>query len=346
MAKAPVTRKAPSAVGPGAPSLPASPGEHDRSAFWSMLALLAGAAALSALSFVIPGWAVFMGTIIVAKSLVVLGLAILWRSGLVSFGQALFFGLGAYTAGLTGVFLGIREFFILVPLGGLTAVIVAFVLGFLLARYRGIFFANLILAFSMLFYGLLVNSEELGSTDGMHAKVPTFLGFEADAAVRLPFLFASTAVVAVVFYALVLRLLDSTLGQMTTAMRDNEIRVEYLGYPVRRAYHFIIVLAAGLAGIGGAMAALTIGQIDPEMVYWTTSGEFLFVTILAGTGNFLAPLLGTFVFEIIRTYANEYSPSTWQIILGGSLLLCILFLPNGLWSLFSKFRHQRRHTSG
>ena len=88
------------------------------------------------------------------------------------------------------------------------------------------------------------------------------------------------------------------------------------------------------------MTAITIGHIDPEMAYWTTSGEFVFITILGGTGNVLAPFLGSLIFESIRSFAYEYSPNTWQMVLGAALLLVIIFLPAGLWSVFQT--RQRR----
>ncbi len=72
------------------------------------------------------------------------------------------------------------------------------------------------------------------------------------------------------------------------------------------------------------------------MAYWTTSGEFVFVAILSGTGSVLAPFLGSLVFEIIRTFAYEYSPNTWQMVLGIAMLLVIVFLPAGLWSMFAR----------
>jgi len=308
------------------------------------LILLFGGIAVSVLSFLLPGWLVFLGIIVIAKALIVLGLSILWWAGLVSFGQALFYGSGAYAAGLTSVFLGISEFFVLVPLDGLVALIIGYVLGFLLARYRDIFFANLNLAFSMLLFGILAKNEELGSTDGMHTAIPTSFGYDAPDALRLPITFTCAAAVAVIVFGGIHLFQRTTLGQMASAVKDSEIRVEYLGYSVRRACHTYITIAAGLAGLGGGIVALALGHVDPELVYWTTSGEFLFVTILSGTANVVAPLLGTIAFEIIRTYANQYSPFAWQIILGGSLLLTILFLPNGLWSLFGKIRHEKART--
>ena len=84
------------------------------------------------------------------------------------------------------------------------------------------------------------------------------------------------------------------------------------------------------------LTALAVGHIDPEMAYWTTSGGFVFVTILAGTGSVIAPFLGSLLFEIVRSFAIVYTPETWQLMLGVALLLTILFFPGGLWSLFER----------
>ena len=100
--------------------------------------------------------------------------------------------------------------------------------------------------------------------------------------------------------------------------------------------HLNYVLSGAWAGLGGVIAALAVGHVDPDMAYWTTSGEFVFVTILAGTGNVAAPFIGAAVFEAIRTIANQYAPNVWQMTLGLAMLAIILFLPHGLWSLFTR----------
>ncbi len=295
--------------------------------------LLAVFGVLAGLSLVLPNWAIYLVTVILARALVVLGLMILWRTGLMSFGQALFFGIGAYAVGLTQKYTGWRDAFALLALAIVTAALVAWVLGFLLRQYRAIFFAMLSLAFSMILYGTLVKSETLGSTDGFSILAPTFLSWapgEAHAQYGLLLLCITAAAASAV---VVDRYLASPMGHLTTAIRDNELRVEYLGYPVRRAIHVKYVLAAALSGAGGALVALAVGHIDPDMTYWTTSGEFVFVTILAGPGSVLAPFLGAAIFELLRTYATDYAPYSWQLVLGVSLLLLILFLPNGVWSL-------------
>src|SRR5438270_7204818 len=109
-----------------------------------------------------------------------------------------------------------------------------------------------------------------------------------------------------------------------------------MGASARRAVHVKYVIAAALAGIGGALAATTVGHIDPEMAYWTTSGEFIFIAILAGTGNVVAPFAGALIYGVIHTTAYDLSPNTWQMSLGLALLALIVFLPEGLWSLFRK----------
>src|SRR5690242_10717265 len=138
----------------------------------ALLFLLAAAAAP-----VLPDWIVSLATIAFANALVVLGLIVLWRAGLVSFGQALYYCIGAYTVALTARWTGLNEALVLVLLGGIAAGVVSFLVGFLLARYREIFFAMLSLALSMILYGALVKTESLGSTDGFTVITPKFFGF-------------------------------------------------------------------------------------------------------------------------------------------------------------------------
>ncbi len=297
------------------------------------VALAAGLVALLAGAWVFPNWLIFLLTVSLAKGLVVLGLLILMRAGLVSFGQGLFYGLGAYAAGLAMNLLQISDAFILLILGIGTSIIVAFVLGFLMARYREIFFAMLSLAFSMILYGLLVRSSALGSTDGFNLTPPTLLGWAPAGTAARHAIYALALVVALGIAFVLHRYLCSTMGYMGEAIRGNEIRVEYLGASVRRAVHVKYVVSAATAGAGGVLTAVASGHIDPDLAFWTTSGEFVFIAILSGTGSVIAPLIGTFIFELIRTFAFEYAPYLWQMIVGAAMLLIIVFVPGGLWSM-------------
>jgi branched-chain amino acid transport system permease protein len=293
-------------------------------------------AAILAIGPFAPQWTLFLLTVALAKGLVVLGLMMLLRCGLVSFGQALYYCVGAYAAGMLGRLYEVSGVFTLMLAGMAAAAIVALVLGFLLARYRSIFFGLLSLALSMILYGLLVKTEALGSSDGFNVLPSTLFGWRpADAWVRYSVLVVA-AVVAFIAALVVHRYLGTPLGRLAPAIKDNEIRVEYMGASARYAIHVKYVIAAALAGLGGALAATTVGHIDPEMAYWTTSGEFIFITILAGTGSVIAPFLGALIFGIIQTVAFDISPNTWQMVLGASLLAVIVFLPQGLWSLFRR----------
>lgn len=298
--------------------------------------LLAALVVLLAAGLFLPRWAMFMLNVSLSWGTVVLGMLLLMRTGLVSFGQGLYYCLGAYAAGVLYHRYGVADIALMLAAGIVVAGAAAAVLGLLLARYREIFFAMLSLAFSMILFGLLVRSSELGSTDGFGLSVATFAGITlAEDWGRYP-VFATAVVLAFVTAFGVHRYLGSHTGRMAGAIRDNELRVEYMGASVRRVIHLNYVIAAALAGAGGAMVGITIGHVDPEMAYWTTSGEFVFIAILSGTGSVLAPFLGAIIFETVRSFAYEYSPNTWQMVLGITMLLVIMFLPAGLWSIFTR----------
>lgn len=281
---------------------------------------------------------VFLLALALAKGLVVLGLVLLMRTGLVSFGQGLYFGLGAYAAALLAHRAGIADAALMLAGGAVCAAVVATVLGLLLARYREIFFAMLSLAFSMILYGVLVKSSALGSTDGFNLHATSFAGvvLSGGADKRV---FLAAGVVAMLGAAwLTHRVLASHWGRLSSAIRDNELRVEYLGASVYRVVYANYVAAGALAGLGGALAALAVGHVDPEATYWTTSGEFVFIAILGGTGSVVAPFVSAALLEALRTLANQYAPNVWQMSLGLAMLAIIMFLPSGLWALVPGFR--------
>jgi branched-chain amino acid transport system permease protein len=286
----------------------------------------------------LPAWIVSLATIAFANALVVLGLVILWRAGLVPFGQALYYAIGAYVVALVGRYAGITDVLVLVFLGAAVAGIAAYLVGLLLARYREIFFAMLSLAVSMILYGVLVKTEMLGSTDGFHVESPTIFGLSPrgrDAGLVLFWLVLAFCAASAF---LVGRYFRSVAGSLAVPVRDSEIRLEFLGISVDRLVHLKLVISGLLAGLGGALAALAIAHVDPNMAYWTTSGGFVFVTILAGAGSVAAAFVGSFVFELLRSIAVDVMPGTWQMILGTALLLTILFLPEGIGSLFDRLR--------
>lgn len=299
--------------------------------------LIAVSVILLAVGPFLPRWGMFLINVSLCYGIVVLGMMLLMRTGVVSFGHGLYYCLGAYAAGTLDQVFKISDMAVMLVAAMIVTALASAALGLLLRKYRDIFFAMLSLAFSMILYGLLVKTSSLGSSDGFNiaaSKIAgiTVAGTSVDRYVR----YALTVVFACAAGIFMHKYLNSHMGRLAEAIRDNELRVEYMGASVRNVIHMNYVISAVLAGIGGALAAIAVGHIDPEMAYWTTSGEFVFVGILSGTGSILAPFLGAFIFETIRSFAYEYSPNTWQMALGITMLVVIMFLPGGLWSLFTR----------
>ena len=285
-----------------------------------------------------PKWLSFLITMAASHGLVSLGIVLLMRGGVVSFGQGLVFAVGGYAAALAFGKLGITDALALTLLGGAVATLSAAPFAPLLARYRGIFFAMLTLAMSMVAYGALVKVEALGGSDGFNMGRPTLFGMSmADLNPRHNagyVMYGVTMAFSVLFAVLARIYFNSTRGLVTLAMRDNELRVEYLGGSVRQAMAINFVLAAFVGGAGGALVVMSLGHIDPNFSFWTTSGEFVFVAILAGWQSVVAVFIASLVLEIVRSFSSLYFPNSWQMALGLFLLFVIRFLPRGIGSLW------------
>lgn len=310
------------------------------------LGLLIALPILICLAFILPKWIVNYIQVSMGTGLVALGVMIQMRAGLVSFGQGLYFCIGGYAAGMAAKFWGITDLFALLVLGLVGAVLISSALSILMRRYREIFYAMLSLALSMIVFGLLSSTEELGSTDGFNLPTPTYLGWAPEGRAALLTLYVITSCLVIACAFTLHRFLKSPIGYVNEAIRENELRVEYLGTSAHKLVQITYVLAASVSAIGGVLWALALGHVDPEMTNWTTSGQFVFIAILSGIGNIAAPLIGTFILEIVRVYAVEISPNTWQMILGTVMLLTILFLPKGIWSLVSKTSSEKKSNSG
>ena len=305
------------------------------------LACAAALAALIVIGILLPEWAMFLTTIAFAKGMVALGIVCMMRAGLVSFGQGLYYCIGAYVAGLMANWTGISDIFLLSALGVVAAAIVAGIFGPLLATYRGIFFAMLTLSLSMILYGFLSKMTVLGGTDGVNIMAPTFFGYAPEGRQLGLALYIYTCTLVVVAGGLIRVFFDSEHGLIALAIRDNELRVEYLGASVRNEIAITYAIAAVLGSLGGVIAGLAIGHVDPESSYWTTSGEFVFVAILSGYFSIGAVFVASVLLELVRSFSNLYFPNTWQLSLGIFLVVVILLLPNGLGSILSRFKRSK-----
>lgn len=302
---------------------------------------VAFAIVLLAVGWLAPKWLLFLITMSLAHGLAVLGVVVLTRGGGATFGQGMFFAVGAYVAALAPQHLGLTDAAARVVLGTLAAGLVGAVFAPLLARYRGIFFAMLTLALSMVLFGLLSKSSALGGSDGISVTRPTMFGRELASGQSELALYLLTVVCTVAAGWAVAVYWRSAAGLLARAVHGNALRVEYLGASARRSLATSFVIAGLLGGLGGALTALALGHVEPNFSNWTTSGEFVFVAVLAGYQSIVAVFVSSLLLEVVRSFSNLYFPNTWQLVLGAFLLLVIIFRPAGLGSLWTLRRRAR-----
>lgn len=280
-------------------------------------------------------WLQFVLTMAIAKGLAALGVAILLRAGLISIGHAMFFAASAYGIAFLAHG-GISDFGVLVVLSVLIAGLTGAVVGAFLVRYRAIFFAMLNLAVSMVFYALFAKLYGVtGGTDGMTIPVPHVFGIVLSEPAFKTVLFYTSLGLMVLVGIAVHRYLDSPLGHALSAVHTNEVRLEYLGVPVWAVLLVAYVVSAILAGLGGTIAGFAIGRVVPDFAFWTASGHLILVAVLGGIGGVPGAFIGALFLELLHTEAAAFTDA-WNFIVGTALIVTIIFLPKGLYGLFSR----------
>jgi len=285
----------------------------------------------------VSSWATLFA-LILAKGIVVLGIILLLQAGQVSFGHAMFFATGAYTAAFWGKYVGGGDIVLFIALGGITSAVFGLIVGLFVVRYREIFFGMLNLAFSMVLWSLLEKMfHYTNGADGIRVPRPALLGLSfTPETFQYVILYVSLLIAVVAFYG-VQRYLNSPLGHMLRAIKSNETRLEYLGTSARRVLLIGYVISAFLGGIGGTLVAIIQQIATPEFGFWTKSGEFVFIAILGGSAHAFGAFAGAAMFECVRFYAAAHLADTWQLILGVVLIVIILYAPNGLIALRQRY---------
>ena len=287
-------------------------------------------------------WLAFVFTIAVSKGLAALGVAMLLRGGLISIGHALYFAIGAYAVAFLMREAGIADLLLLLVCATLITTVAGLVLGAFMVRYRAIFFAMLNLAISMVFFALLSKLYYFtGGTDGLRVATPTILTIQLSRSTFDIILQMSVLILMIASALLIDRYLKSPLGEALRAIDSNEVRLEYLGVSARGTIWAAYTVSAGLAGLGGAISAVAIGHVVPEMSYWTVSGQLVLIAVLGGIGGVPGAFIGAFFLELVQTFAVGLAAEAWNAIIGLSLLIVIFFLPEGLYGLIQRLERLR-----
>src|SRR6266852_5913148 len=303
---------------------------------------LAGLAMLG-LPVVAPTYYVTLMLPFMAYGVILLGLNLLFGyTGLVSFGHALFIGVGAYTGAVMTTHFHVRHMELILPAAALAAAIVAAPVGALCVRYVKIYFGMLTLAFGMVFYTFLLKFYKLtGGDEGMRMLRPYLLGsgwegFSKTAYLVGPYYYFSLGVL-ILATLLMWRIVRSPFGLCLKTIRDNPLKAESLGVSVPRYRWYAFMIAAGYAAVGGALLAPPTGNVDPTLAYWTHSGNVVFMVLLGGFASFFGPLLGAFAFIFLQDTVMSVFPY-WRLIFGAILAFIVIFAPGGLMGLFARRR--------
>jgi branched-chain amino acid transport system permease protein len=255
-------------------------------------------------------------------------------TGLLSFGHAMFLGLGAYGAAVIAGVYGIKSFEIVMLGVALAAVAVSLPVGLLCVRYTGIFFGMLTLAFGMLTHSILFKFYHLtGGDSGMRVPRMTILGIEFQAYNKVellagPFYYYCLGLL-ILSGLLMWRIVHSPFGLHLRALSNNAQKAEYLGVRVYQFRLAAFVISAIYGAIGGAILGFRIGLADPEIVHWTHSGHLVFMTVLGGFSNFLGPIAGALALTLLQDQLQSIT-EYWRFVLGAILAAVVIFFPHGL----------------
>jgi branched-chain amino acid transport system permease protein len=299
----------------------------------------AGTLALMLLPIVAPPYYATLMVSFFGYAIALLGFNLLFGyAGLLSFGHAMFIGAGAYGAALLAGVLGMESFEVVLLAVVLFTMIAAVPIGFLCVRNVGIFFGMLTLAFGMLFYSFLFKFYHLtGGDSGMRLPRMKILGLELAQYNKIellagPFYYYCLALM-VIAALLMWRIVHSPFGLHLRAIRENARKAEYLGVHVYRFRLAAFVISAGFGAAGGAILGFRIGIADPELVYWTHSGQLVFMVVLGGFSNFFGPIIGALAFTLLQDQLQSLT-QYWRFILGAILALIVIGFPGGIAGIF------------
>jgi branched-chain amino acid transport system permease protein len=296
---------------------------------------IGGAVILALLPLVLPPYYIGLMVPFYGYAIALLGFNLLFGyTGLLSFGHAMFLGIGAYGAAVMSVTLGFKSFEMTLLAVIVAAALVALPIGFLCVRYTGIFFGMLTLAFGMLFHSFLFKFYHLtGGDSGMRIARMKILGLGFDQYNKIeflagPFYYYSLALLLIAG-VLMWRLVHSPFGLHLRALRDNARKAEYLGVHVHRFRLAAFVISAMFGAVGGAILGFRVGLADPELVYWTQSGQLVFMAVLGGFSNFFGPIVGALSYILLQDQLQSLT-EYWRFVLGAVLAIIVIAFPEGV----------------
>jgi branched-chain amino acid transport system permease protein len=280
-----------------------------------------------------------LGSKVLIYAIATMGLnLVLGFTGGLSFGQAAYFGLGAYGSGMTLKYLAFSTPLAIV-VGTLAGGIAATLLGPLVMRRRGIYFAMITIAIGQLFYFVMVRWNEVtGGEDGLagFSRQDLHLG-----PLVLPFASSGTAFYYLVLFcftiavAIMWTILQSPLGHTWVAIRENRRRMEFLGIRVERYVWAAFAIAGFITAFAGSLNAMLFNFASPQDLHWILSGNFVIMIVLGGMRSFFGPLIGVIIFVVAQDYLSSVTDN-WMTFIGMIFVCIVLLFPRGVLGIFRR----------
>jgi branched-chain amino acid transport system permease protein len=297
--------------------------------------------------FVLFPWVVpykSLATQVLIYGLFALGFNLLYGfTGLLSFGSAAYWGLGAYGTGIALAKLKVTSLWVALAAGLGAALLGGAIIGFFCLRRRGIYFAMLTLAFAQLLYFVGFHlADWTGGDDGLRGIAVPAIGVAGHrlSLDRSVVFYYFTLVVVVLAVAGLKRILDSPFGAVLQAIRENTDRAQACGYDIARIKHLSFVFYAFFCGLAGALDALRLTVVPIESLHWSTSGQVVIMTLLGGAGTFFGPFVGAGAYLVLEDLISARTES-WPLAIGLIFMAFVLFLPKGIWGTLTGGFHGR-----
>ena len=275
---------------------------------------------------------------------VVLGLAamslnfLLGYTGVLSFGHAAYFGLGAYGVGMTIRYL-VPSTGVGILVGVVVGTIAAMIIGPLIIRLRGVYFAMVTIAFGQVFFFIAFRWNSVtGGDDGLTGwtRQALHLGFATVDIQNNPRAFYYLVLVLFALAVGIMAwLLQSPFGRTLIAIRENERRARFLGIPVDQHIWISWVISCCFVSLAGALYALLNNFVDPRALYWTQSGDFVIMAVLGGMRSFWGPLIGAAIYVVLQDYLSSETEN-WMSFIGLFFVLVVLFFPRGVLGMIRR----------
>jgi branched-chain amino acid transport system permease protein len=258
---------------------------------------------------------------------------IMGYGGMISFGHAVFLGIGGYAIGIAS-FHGLDNAWIQWPLAIGLCALIGLIFGAISLRTRGVYFIMITLALAQMIFFLSVSAEQYGSDDGLNIWQRSDFGIAwFDLEDALTMYYVIFAVLLIVLFAM-WRIVNSRFGLVVRGARSNDTRMQAIGVPTNRYRLTAFVIAGVMCGIAGILQANFEKFVSPDMMNWPVSGELIFMVVLGGMGTLIGPVAGAAVFLLLSEILKDITEH-WHIIFGPFLVLVVLFARGGIVGLLT-----------